>query len=276
VAHSRLVAPLYRLYRRAKIRNLVKNYPSRVVVHTYGGYELSISLEDPLAEGWYDHDWPPLQELTQLEASCLRPGARVFDLGAHQGVVAMILARVVGDQGTVVAVEAERHNYCVAQRNIKLNKITNAKVIHAAVAATEGSVHFSDGLNGRVLSRGLVGSSAVTAVTIDGLAARYGHPDVVFIDVEGYEEEALRGAAHCLATGVTDFFIEIHTGHGLEDAGGSVRAVLGRFPQATFRCLVSPAGDQLDSYEFIDLDVTTIPKDRFFLVALVHAGKRPQ
>jgi FkbM family methyltransferase len=270
LVHSAGLAPLYRLHRHYKMRRLVQDYTPRLVRHSYGGYKLSISLEDPLAEGWYDRDWPPLPELEQLAASRLTPGAQVFDLGAHQGVVAMMLAHLVGVQGNVVAVEAERHNHGVALRNVALNHLTNVKLIHAAVAAREGSLQFAEGLNGHVLSRGFVAGSRVPAVTIDGLAVRYGHPDVVFIDVEGYEVEALRGATHCITTGETDFFVETHIGHGLEDAGGSVADVLGHFPEARFRRLVSPAGDQSDSYEFTELDMAAVPQERFFLVAIAR------
>jgi FkbM family methyltransferase len=270
IAHSPAVAPLYRLYRRYKIRRLVKGYPSRVVRHRYGGHDLAISLEDPLAEGWYDHDWPPLPELKLLAESRLKHGASVFDLGAHQGVVAMMLSHLVGDEGKVVAVEAARHNHHVARRNMHLNHLANVELVHAAVAASEGSLQFAEGLNGRVLSRGVMASRRIAAVTIDALADRYGRPDVVFIDVEGYEVEALRGAARCIAACETDFFVEIHVGHGLEDAGGSVADVLAQFPNSRFRRLVSPAGDQLDSYEFTELDDTAVPQERFFFVAIAR------
>ncbi len=47
-------------------------------------------------------------------------------------------------------------------------------------------------------------------MTIDGLASRFGLPDVVLIDVEGYESHVLAGAANTLALGATDFLVEIH------------------------------------------------------------------
>ena len=55
--------------------------------------------------------YPNLPELVLLrESGALRQGSNVFELGAHQGIVALILADAVGPQGTVIAVEAERHN----------------------------------------------------------------------------------------------------------------------------------------------------------------------
>ena len=78
------------------------------MAHNYGAGTLKVLLVDPLSEGWYDVDWAELPEIAALRNSLLRPGARVFDLGAHQGVVAMMLAREVGERGLIVAVEATR------------------------------------------------------------------------------------------------------------------------------------------------------------------------
>ncbi len=61
-----------------------------------------------MAEGWYDHDWVDvMNEITLLRKSRLKVGARVFDIGAHQAVVALLLSRTVGPTGEVIAVEAD-------------------------------------------------------------------------------------------------------------------------------------------------------------------------
>ncbi len=57
---------------------------------------MTVSLEDGLAQGWYDYDWPEVPEITLLGKNSLKPGAKVFDIGAHQGVVALMLAKIVG------------------------------------------------------------------------------------------------------------------------------------------------------------------------------------
>jgi FkbM family methyltransferase len=111
------------------------------------GEELRVSLQDPLAQGWYDHDWGDQAEIDALRRGRLRPGARVFDLGAHQGIVALVLARIVGEAGEVVAVEAERHNVRVAEENVRLNNATNMRIVHAAAADAPGRLLFSESLN---------------------------------------------------------------------------------------------------------------------------------
>jgi FkbM family methyltransferase len=271
LANARSLAWPSRLYFRRTADRGIASYRKRVARHSYGGYPLAISLEDPVAEGWYDHDWPLMPELACLGQSRLGTGARVFDLGAHQGVVALMLSRLVGSAGHVVALEAERHNFDVALRNRELNDASNLEIVHAAAGATDGSLYFRGGFNGNVTKRGRVGLARVPAVSVDGLARSYGQPDVVFIDVEGYEQEVLRGAAGTLAGDATDFFVEVHVGWGLESLGGSARSVLACFPPDRFRRLVSRAGGELDQYRFCDLDdFPDVYDERFFLIALAH------
>lgn len=76
-----------------RVRRLIRTYRPHVVEHTYGAERLKVYLADPMAQGWYDSDWPELPELARLRQSRLRPGARVFAVGAHQGVVAAMIAR---------------------------------------------------------------------------------------------------------------------------------------------------------------------------------------
>ncbi len=270
----RAVAWIVRFYFRHIADRKIASYSSRAVTHSYGGNELTISLQDPVAEEWYDHDWPLPAELACLGESRLRPDATVFDLGAHQGVVALMLARMVGADGRVIAVEAERHNYEVACTNKVNNHASNLQLLHAAAASADGSVYFRGGLNGAVASHGRLGLARLPSVSVDGLAERFGVPDVVFVDVEGYEHEVLRGARLTIDAGRTDFFVEVHVGHGLEALGGSAHSVVDRFDPARFRRLVSPAFSELEDHEFRELqEHPELLGDRFFLICLpVHRG----
>jgi FkbM family methyltransferase len=269
IVRARAVAWPSRFLIRYLVGRRVSHYPNRVVRHTYGGYDFSISLEDPVAQAWYDHDWPLMPELESLRTSRLVAGARVFEIGAHQGVVALMLSRLVEPAGEVVAVEAEQHNFEVAVRNRDRNEAGNLQLTHAAGGANDGWLQFRDRLNGTVVKGGRVGLTRVRALTVDSLAARHGAPDVVFIDVEGYEHEVLRGAQQTLAAGKSDFFVEVHVGYGLEDLGGSVQMVLDHFDPTRFQLLVSPSCSELEHYDLHPIserpDMFT---DRFYLVAL--------
>jgi FkbM family methyltransferase len=215
--------------------------------------------------GWYDHEWPELREIELLRKHRLKPGALVFDLGAHQGVVALILARIVGPAGKVIAVEASRHNADAARKNVKLNGAEQCTVLNAAVSNVPGTLSFSLGLNGKADDgTGEWGRVEVEACTIDGLAKRCGTPDLLFIDVEGYECRALQGAQQTLHTR-PDAFGEVHLGKGLEQFGGSAEQVFGFFPPAHYDLFIS----ENDQEPFRPLlDRSQHPQQRFFLIAI--------
>jgi FkbM family methyltransferase len=253
-------------YQRRKLARLAASFPHRVVCHRYGDVELSVELTDPLAAGWYDRDWAPLPELELLGRSRLRPGARVLDLGAHQGVVGMMLGKRVGPAGQVVLVEANPHNAAMCRRNTTLNEMPWIVVEQAAVSHADGELQFNAGWNGAV---GLIddygGLITVPAVTIDTLTLRYGAPDVVFVDVEGFECHVLQGAATTRMS-QTDWFVEVHVGAGLEKAGGTADEVLAHFPRDQYERFVHREGwstpVQIESAE------QSVFQSRFFLTAL--------
>jgi FkbM family methyltransferase len=223
--------------RSARVHRQIATYKPRIVEHTFGGRPLSVYLADPVSEAWYDKDWGELPEVAALRRSRLRPGARVFNLGAHQGVIAMMLADCVGETGQVVAVEANPHNAAVAARNFELNGLRQIELLHAAVSAHRGKIVFNESLNGQLDDgTGSRGKLEVDSVTIDDLVARFGHPDIVFMDIEGAECLAL-SAASAAFQGETDFFVEVHVGCGLEHLGGTSEALLSYFDPNRFELL---------------------------------------
>jgi FkbM family methyltransferase len=255
---------LWAWLRVAHLMSFALTYRKRRVRHYYGGIPLTVYLSDPLAEGWYDHDWNELPELNLLQLGSLRRGARVFDIGAHQGVVAMMLSNIVGPEGEVIAVEANPHNARVAKRNAQENGISQMRVIHAAVGDRSGVISFNKGLNGRVDDEsGEWGRRSVATTTVDEIASQYGRPDVLFIDVEGYECRVLRGASSTLDSH-PDCFVEVHPGHGLEVFGGTVTELTTLIPEHAYRRFVGTEGGKFRALR----DQTELPPERFFLVAL--------
>ena len=188
----------------------------------------------------------------------LKPGAIVFDLGAHQGVVALMLARIVGGEGRVVAVEAEPANADAAVENGRLNDAENMLVIQSAASNTTEPLLFAEGLNGQVDASTAVGNTRVSAVTVDTLAQDHGEPDLVFIDVEGYEEKVLEGAAGTLRNRRTAFLVEVH--EALADFGGDPASLMRML--AGFELFTS-SGEE----PYVPL-ADPVPTGRFFLIAI--------
>ncbi len=222
--------PLWRKLRNWKSKRILERFRPYLVEHEYAGVRMKVRIADPLAQGWYDHGWEPMHEVDLLRSGGLIPGARVFDVGAHQGVVAMILAHHVGLAGEVVAVEALPHNARICEANRDLNGLRQVRVVPAAIADRPGEIQITADLNASIHNReSTITAVRVPAVTIDDLADVYGQPDVLFIDVEGYELHALRGARRVLAR-TPECYVEIHRGCGLESAGGSLADVFDFFP----------------------------------------------
>lgn len=256
-----LPAWLVHRIKQRRLKNVLGAFKPRTVTHQFGSHTLSVRIADTLAEGWYDQDIPELEEIIFLRRSSLRSGAIIFDLGAHQGVIAMMLALETLPDGKVVAVEGTLHNVEIGRQNMALNGISNIELIHAIVADTPGqSVAFSNTLNGAVSSTGI--GEKVGTVSIDSLADKYGVPDIVVVDIEGFECQALAGARSTLASNA-DFCVEVHAGCGLE-AHGSKEALMRFFPATTHECFI--AKDFGES--FVPLSPgEALPNSRFYIIA---------
>ena len=251
-----------------RVKRLIATFPARIVQHRYGAGDLQVRLADPLAAGWYDHDWAELPEIALLRGRCLRAGARVFDVGAHQGIVALMLAREVGPAGQVIAVEPNPHNAAAALKNRDLNHLNQVEILQAAVSDRSGTAIFNQGLDGQLDDgSGAGGRMTVVSTTLDDLAARFGMPGLVMIDAEGAECLILAGARHVLGSSA-DFAVEVHVGCGLEKLGGSVERLLAYFPPASYTLLGRAERDEafqpLTNHD-------PLMNNRFFLVALARS-----
>jgi hypothetical protein len=127
ILRSLLPPVIRRRLQRWRIDRAVRGFDRRVVRHRYVGVDLAVEIADPVGACWYDRDWvsfepdrlvdpelesvEPLLELDLLDPYGLRPGARVFDLGAHQGVVGLLLGHRVGPGGQVVLIKPDPHNF---------------------------------------------------------------------------------------------------------------------------------------------------------------------
>jgi FkbM family methyltransferase len=251
----------------ARIRYGEKHYKSRYVRHTYGGTVLSIHLTDPLAESWYDHDFPEEGgDLLLLKQHQLRLGAKVFNIGAHQGIAALCLAKAVGSEGMVVAVEANSHNCEIARENRDLNDSPQLVIVEAAAAEKSGTLFFDERPCGSVDDgSGKWGKRAVPCLSVDDLALQYGVPQVLFIDVEGFEGKVLEGATETLKHR-PDCFVEVHVGCGLETFGHSPESVVSFFRTGQYDLLIAGQNNE-GVFRALEPD-SALPDERFFLLAL--------
>jgi FkbM family methyltransferase len=259
LAKTYLPAPVTDVVRLAKYYLEIWTFPKQIVRHRYGPDQLNIHIQDRVAKEWYDKDWELPHEIEFLRRHGLDRGALVFDLGAHQCLVAIMLAKQVTPTGRVFAVEANSHNVRVAKDNIELNRIPNVDVTHAMISSLAGQDRAANSFNSSRDGSAIAGQ-VVDTLTIDDLARREGRPNVVYMDIEGFEIEALKGASETLFLPCT-WFVELHGDAVLMRYGSLNRDILRFFPPARFVAFLC----REDESEFQPL-LGEPPADRCFLV----------
>jgi FkbM family methyltransferase len=160
-----------------------------------------------------------------------KEGNIVIDVGAHIGPYTLKASSLVGVNGKVLAIEADPSNYDILNRNIDLNKFTNATAVNYAAYSKEEKIKLylpsKEEEEEKELSHTkyntIIQDRAhnetkfveVQANTLDYLLQSNGikHEKVnwIKIDVEGAEFEVLKGAKDILSKSYNiSLLIEIH------------------------------------------------------------------
>jgi len=131
-----------------------------------------------------------------------REGEIVVDVGAHVGKYALVAAKMVGDRGKVVAVEAHPENFRALCDNISLNGFRNVVALNVAAYNKNFEEVLLSGSRDDVysLKEQLKNGIKVETRTIDSILQELGIKTVnwVKIDVEGAEVEVLQGMKHVI------------------------------------------------------------------------------
>jgi FkbM family methyltransferase len=154
----------------------------------------------PIADSFYfDHEnyWEPNVVLACRDV--LKPGDTFWDIGANMGGITRLASRLVGPKGVVIAVEASLTNFRKLSNNVVVNHLNNVFLIRGAAwsSADQSLTLFNgDGGNDSLFAsdRLLTNSEKVLALTLDDLSVLYGVPNLIKLDIEGSEYEALLGA----------------------------------------------------------------------------------
>ena len=169
-----------------------------------------------------------LYEVAMLKclAAHLKQGDVLYDVGGHIGFVSLVGAQLVGLEGKVFAFEADPENASRIRDHAQMNSLPQVEVVPAAVWSECKTLSFhrapaSSSRNTGAVAGGTENASAeemivVEAVTLDRFALDHRPPTVIKIDVEGSEEEVLKGAETVFLTGKPLLICEIHHAQSAE------------------------------------------------------------
>ena len=184
-------------------------------------------LRRPLVLSWIDHLQVTLEPNNETSRSLfitgryepnefcvldriLKPGMVFLDVGANLGLYSLFAARKVGPRGMVFAIEASSREYAQLLRNVEMNQLANIKVLNIAasdyageavlmVASAQHAGHNTLG-GGFAYATPVERRERVRTARIDDIIREQslGRLDVIKMDIEGAELNALRGSDNSL------------------------------------------------------------------------------
>ena len=180
---------------------------------------------------------------------------RLLDVGACHGLFS--LAFTQGHPETeALAVEPSPLAWDVLEANVRRNAAARVTPVRAAVGAEPGVLRMRFSWHHLEASPEAAGDPAAVEIslrTLDDIREELEfRPDVMKVDVEGYEIFALRGARRILKEDRPVLFLEAHP-QRIRELGGSMRELWDLLSEAGYRAL-DLRGAPMDAESFAALD----------------------
>ena len=188
-----------------------------------------------------------LEMAAELDAFVREMGRRhrFLDIGACHGVFALAFAQG-RPAARALALEPSPPAHEILAGNVLRNHLDNVAVQPVAAGAAPGRVRMRQvwhhleampAMPAAATEPGAAGIVELPVETVDDLCAGLGfQPDLMKIDVEGYELAVLEGARKTLVRDHPRLFLELHPDR-LRELGGSARAVVGLLESLGYRFL---------------------------------------
>lgn len=128
----------------------------------------------------------------------------VIEVGANIGTHTLLLSKLVGDKGAILAFEPQRIVFQTLCANIALNSISNVHTFHMAASSEEGFItipdlDFSKSNNfGGVSLTNIKRGTTVQKIKLDSFLNSINRLKLLKIDVEGMESDVISGSTQLI------------------------------------------------------------------------------
>ncbi|MBD2436138.1 FkbM family methyltransferase [Nostoc sp. FACHB-110] len=163
---------------------------------------------------WYEGNlWEPPVQIA-LRDLC-KPGDVVFDVGANFGGLTTVMSRMVGPRGVVCAFEASPRIIDKCQRNIVLSGCNNVQVYHVAIYSKSHEkvpIYLGSHLNDSIYASNSntdIPAFNISTLALDDFINFTGLvPNLVKMDIEGAEFDAIKGMLNTIVTAKPHLILE--------------------------------------------------------------------
>lgn len=143
----------------------------------------------------------------------LKSGMIVYDVGANVGYYSLLASELTGTEGKVFSFEPLPENLSFLKMHISLNETENISVVEKAVSSKASKMKFSISRNRSMNSLSNDGEIEVDVISLDEFIKQGNpSPDLIKMDIEGAEYEALNGAKEILRNKKPVLFLATHSG----------------------------------------------------------------
>jgi FkbM family methyltransferase len=245
---TKLLDHLRRWQFRGKVRlwNSVTPITGKRMAKVFGA-DLELDLTNHVDRTIYMGCYEPLN--TSLFKRILQPGGTVVDVGANIGYFSLLAAKLVGNSGKVVAVEAHPRNFEVLSAAVQRNGLKQVVPVNIGLSDENGSAQiimadqneFANRTASMVPQPGLSGPT-VPVRRLDDCVSGWNIDviDLLKIDVDGFETRIVKGATQLLGSGRVRNVIMEFDDHWLSTSGSSAEELTGLLRAAGFSIVRHP------------------------------------
>ena len=133
----------------------------------------------------------------------IKKGDTIIDIGSSIGWYVCKIAELIGKNGKIIAIEPDPLNFKYLKRNIILNNVTNVTLFNIGIWSSKrklflASEKYASKIEIHVDSKKGHNFKLVEVDTIDNLSLNLEKIDLIKMDIEGAEIEAVKGAMNVL------------------------------------------------------------------------------